>query len=434
MSVPQPLPGDLAVLDDLVARLGHVADEASLAAARLQRLNAGDWIGKTATAFGNAASTMPPKLTNASSAFLTGAGAYRSYRTVLADAQLRARSAMGMWADAQSLTSSWQGQLAALPANDPGRNAPDPGAALRTRSEALYDAAVTDVDVAGRAAASSLHSAADAAPHAPSFWARAWHELASFVDGVWDGTVGIVKFAWEMSPIRMMVDPQGWWHDQVNMGKALWWGVHHPVEFGKAITNWDEWVRDPAHAFGELVPNLLLAAATGGTGAAATATREAAGALADTAAALAAKLAAHTRELRLLANDTGSANIDLVTLGTARMVEKLRSSLAISPDVEREFTRQAAVYGKGGTRLLPDGRLRFSSRLSPARTPGLMVGRRRVREWDPITGRKREWMETIDHSGRVRIVRPNHGPDKIHHVFDRDGRYIGRREDGTFPR
>ncbi|MBS2534268.1 hypothetical protein KGQ20_15970 [Catenulispora sp. NF23] len=35
-----------------------------------------------------------------------------------------------------------------------------------------------------------------------------------------------------------------------------------------------------------------------------------------------------------------------------------------------------------------------------------MVGRRLVREWDPATGAKRTWHETLDGAGRVRQVRP----------------------------
>ncbi|MWK34590.1 citrate synthase [Actinomadura sp. J1-007] len=56
-----------------------------------------------------------------------------------------------------------------------------------------------------------------------------------------------------------------------------------------------------------------------------------------------------------------------------------------------------------------------------------MAGRRAVREWDPTTGRKRLWHETVDHEGRVRQVRPefNNGK-KTHYMFDRNGRYTGK--------
>ncbi len=56
-----------------------------------------------------------------------------------------------------------------------------------------------------------------------------------------------------------------------------------------------------------------------------------------------------------------------------------------------------------------------------------MLGRRLVREWNPANGRMRTWHETIDRSGRVRIVRPVSGGPKIHYLFDKEGNYVGKR-------
>ena len=56
-----------------------------------------------------------------------------------------------------------------------------------------------------------------------------------------------------------------------------------------------------------------------------------------------------------------------------------------------------------------------------------MAGSRVAREWDPATGTKRMWIETVDHNGRVRSVRPETGGEKIHHVFDEAGNYVGTR-------
>jgi hypothetical protein len=92
----------------------------------------------------------------------------------------------------------------------------------------------------------------------------------------------------------------------------------------------------------------------------------------------------------------------------------------------REFLDQAAKYGKGGVRELPDGRFRFYGEISKARTPGEMVGRRLVREWNPDTSATRIWHETLDHAGNVRIVRPDvtaTGGNKVHYMFDVDGNY-----------
>lgn len=75
---------------------------------------------------------------------------------------------------------------------------------------------------------------------------------------------------------------------------------------------------------------------------------------------------------------------------------------------------------------MPNGRTRYYGETVPANKPGEMAGRRTVREWDPATGNKRTWHETLDHGGNVRQVRPelNDG-SKTHYTFDRGGNYTG---------
>ncbi|CAG6397843.1 DUF6531 domain-containing protein [Streptomyces cocklensis] len=92
------------------------------------------------------------------------------------------------------------------------------------------------------------------------------------------------------------------------------------------------------------------------------------------------------------------------------------------------YLQQAQKYGKGGIRELQDGRIRFYGLVAEAKTPGEMLGRRVVREWDPATDSTRIWQETVDHSGRVRIVRPDvkvTGGKKVHYLFDAQGNFIG---------
>ncbi|MGW7275473.1 RHS repeat-associated core domain-containing protein [Streptomyces sp. NPDC054864] len=94
----------------------------------------------------------------------------------------------------------------------------------------------------------------------------------------------------------------------------------------------------------------------------------------------------------------------------------------------KDFYEQANKYGKGGVRELSSGRYRFYGEVSPARNPGEMIGRRLVREWDPATGAKRIWHETLDSNGKVRIVRPDvsvTGGLKVHYQFDRNGNFTG---------
>ncbi|KVV12131.1 MULTISPECIES: PAAR domain-containing protein [unclassified Pseudomonas] len=94
----------------------------------------------------------------------------------------------------------------------------------------------------------------------------------------------------------------------------------------------------------------------------------------------------------------------------------------------KTYYTQAERYGKGGTKELQNGRYRFYSTVTPSRNPGQMQGARFVREWDPSTGNKRSWYETIDHSGKVRSVAPKPVTDNMnHHIFNSTGKYQGRR-------
>jgi RHS repeat-associated protein len=95
-----------------------------------------------------------------------------------------------------------------------------------------------------------------------------------------------------------------------------------------------------------------------------------------------------------------------------------------------EYARQLKRYGKDGVRDLGDGRFRFYGKLSPPVNAGEMAGRRTVREWNSLSGAKRTYHETLDHAGRIRIVRPEvkfTGGVKVHYVFSAIGEFLGKR-------
>ena len=83
-------------------------------------------------------------------------------------------------------------------------------------------------------------------------------------------------------------------------------------------------------------------------------------------------------------------------------------------------------YGAGGVKQLESGRYRFYGNVKPADKAGEMIGARKVHEWDPSTGNTRTWFETLDHSGRIRQVRPETGGPKVHYRFDAEGNYVGK--------
>lgn len=90
--------------------------------------------------------------------------------------------------------------------------------------------------------------------------------------------------------------------------------------------------------------------------------------------------------------------------------------------------RQIEEYGACGHRQLSNGRMRYIGELDPAKMKGEMAGRRMIREWDPGSGLKRTWHETLDHDGNVRVVRPQTNDlNKIHFVFDNKGNFMEKR-------
>ena len=94
----------------------------------------------------------------------------------------------------------------------------------------------------------------------------------------------------------------------------------------------------------------------------------------------------------------------------------------------KEYYKQAEKYGTGSIKELQNGKIRFYEELKPARTQGEMAGARHVREWDPYTGYKQDWYETLDNNGNIRQVRPDPkitGGKKVHYMFDTDGNYTG---------
>ena len=113
--------------------------------------------------------------------------------------------------------------------------------------------------------------------------------------------------------------------------------------------------------------------------------------------------------------------------GYYRLAQRMASGAESAAQGARLRTHlgQLEEYGRAGFRELPDGRMRYYDPLKPADKAGPMAGARRVREWDPSSDRMRTWFETLDHEGRVRIVRPETGGPKQHYMFDEYGNFTG---------
>jgi hypothetical protein len=104
--------------------------------------------------------------------------------------------------------------------------------------------------------------------------------------------------------------------------------------------------------------------------------------------------------------------------------------IALSPAAAAEHQRQIRLYGQQSVERLPSGEFRYYGTVRSAKITGEMVGTRTVRQWDPSTGDKLTCHETLDQDGNIRTIRPETGGPKLHYDFDRQGRFIGVREEG----
>ncbi len=281
-TVTEVVPGSPDDLDRLVARCRTVADGLGGAAARVRAVDSGEWVGPAGDAFRAVVDVEPARLDAAAGAFAATAGAVHGYAAVLREAQGSARAAITLHEHAVAAGRAWQAQVeqyeadarAARTADDPVRAldrlvpppADDPGADDRGRAETLLADARERVRAAGCAAGRRVAAAWADAPREPHWWQQAGHVVAEIGRGAWEATAGMVELAWSLSSTRMLVDPLGWQRDVTDLGDGLVHGVQHPVELGKALVDWDTWAESPGRAVGHLVPDLVLALATAGSG------------------------------------------------------------------------------------------------------------------------------------------------------------------------
>ncbi|MDP9072484.1 MAG: HNH endonuclease [Actinomycetota bacterium] len=116
-------------------------------------------------------------------------------------------------------------------------------------------------------------------------------------------------FIVKLTTVYQIIDPDGYVENLTGIGEGLAYGVTHPKEFAKAITNWDMWFDNPARALGQLVPDLVIAVATMGSG---------------TTASAGARLANTTSKLRTAGKAAAKVDDSVATLKAAGKLKKVR--------------------------------------------------------------------------------------------------------------
>jgi uncharacterized protein YukE len=88
--------------------------------------------------------------------------------------------------------------------------------------------------------------------------------LFAFGEDLWQ----MAKTGVMLSPQRAVVDPLGWWHDEVKYAKGMWQAVTHPGTILKKLVDWEDFANGhPWRAIGKLAPMAIITVLTAGGGA-----------------------------------------------------------------------------------------------------------------------------------------------------------------------
>ena len=249
-TVQEVLPGNPDDLDHLAGVLDDYVDGATDAARHLRTLDSGNWVGEAADAFWSSVEDMLKRLDAAGVAFEEASLSLRSYSATLREAQADVRRALSLLEEADAETRAWGARNAdVLVANltSPYTGSPvpvssdDPGESLRRQAGTLVAEAKDRVAAAAKHAADRLHTAADHAPNKPGFWQRRWHNATEFAGGAVEATTGMATFAFKLTPAYELINPEGYVENLTGIAKGLAHGVTHPLDFAKAIVDWDTW-------------------------------------------------------------------------------------------------------------------------------------------------------------------------------------------------
>jgi uncharacterized protein YukE len=247
--------GDPDALDRLARDLKRRAVACADVARAADAAEPVSWKGAAAAAYTQAEALVNARLCAAADLVALAAAALSQYAATLRQAQQEARRANDVLDEADRVTAHWQ----ALPLLH--RPVADPGDPLRARGWNLLERANADVDQAARGAAVvllELLPEADPSQRSTGVLSRIGHGAAESSTALWRSAAscGLPGMLTASAGLRCATD------DATELATA----VRHPLAAGKALLDWDTWARDPARAVGHLLPNALLALATGGAG------------------------------------------------------------------------------------------------------------------------------------------------------------------------
>ena len=352
------LPGRPEDLDELAALLESYVDGAGAAARGLRSMDSAGWTGKAADAFWLSVGDVLKRLDDAAAAFQEAVLALRTYTAVLREAQAEVCRALTLIERADAESRGWVAQNGdALVQNVTtlytGVVAPvspdDPGEPLRHQAHILITEAEDRVGAAARHAGQRLHTAADHAPEKPGFLSRSWHVVSEVAGGAVESVTETATFAFKLSPTYAIIDRDGYLDNGVGLVKGLAYGATHPVEFAKAVLDWDTWAESPGRALGHLLPAVALIVASAGAGAGAEAGEAAAGIRAAGKALEGSEAAGVARSEKAVAAAEGLATSGGAIRASSEVASRWRSLFQITERQLQAKFKHAGDFGIEGS-------------------------------------------------------------------------------------
>ncbi|MEV8058855.1 DUF6531 domain-containing protein [Streptomyces antimycoticus] len=267
--------GSPSDIEDLAVKLRAYAGAFKDGQDKLDVLSLMDWTGAGAEGFQDATRKLPRELESAQTYFKAAANALDDYAEKLRSVHNRVKPIIEDADDARAASKRYWNKVTDYNAavdrkDDPPPERPpedDPGLAALEGCYSRLDKLESELQLVIDAAKRKLDKAAKEAPDkppAPKGWDKFKQTLGDYAGGTAD-TLG----SWYGDFDDLVHDgPDGLGLRLASTADGVAYAAQHPKEFAKAVTNWDEWQRNPARAAGQLTPDLLLALATGGTGAA----------------------------------------------------------------------------------------------------------------------------------------------------------------------
>ena len=139
---------------------------------------------------------------------------------------------------------------------------------LRARIAAVLEQATTVVTAMGDYAVKHWDPFSHALGHA-------FNQLGQRYKGIGEEAGGLLKGLWEVSQLRAVTDPQGWFNSVGEVSRGITpligaGGEHGPAigqvwqQLGKDLTHWDEWKSNPLEAYGKTEVDLAAMFLPGG--------------------------------------------------------------------------------------------------------------------------------------------------------------------------